>query len=100
MAFDGICISAITKECNEKILNSRIYKIAQPEKDELILTLKASSGTYRLFLYTGDGAGGVSGRDPADPAHVLRTEDQRTEAVRSGQKGQRGGAQAPPHHHP
>ncbi len=50
MAFDGICISAITKECNEKILNSRIYKIAQPEKDELILTLKASSGTYRLFL--------------------------------------------------
>lgn len=50
MAFDGICISAITKECNEKILNSRIYKIAQPEKDELILTLKAQSGTYRLFL--------------------------------------------------
>ena len=50
MAFDGICISAITKECNEKILNSRIYKIAQPEKDELILTLKAQSGTFRLFL--------------------------------------------------
>ena len=50
MAFDGICISAITKECNEKILNSRIYKIAQPEKDELILTLKAQSGTFRLFF--------------------------------------------------
>ncbi len=50
MAFDGICISAITKECNDKIINSRIYKIAQPEKDELILTLKAPTGTYRLFL--------------------------------------------------
>lgn len=50
MAFDGLCIAAITKECNEKIINSRIYKIAQPEKDELILTLKAPSGTYRLFL--------------------------------------------------
>ena len=50
MAFDGLCIAAITKECNEKILNSRIYKIAQPEKDELILTLKAQNGTYRLFL--------------------------------------------------
>ena len=50
MAFDGITISAITKECNEKILNSRIYKIAQPEKDELILTLRSESGTHRLFL--------------------------------------------------
>ena len=50
MAFDGFCIAAITKECNDKLINSRIYKIAQPEKDELILTLKAQSGTYRLFL--------------------------------------------------
>ena len=50
MAFDGICIAAITKECNDKLINSRIYKIAQPEKDELILTLKAQTGTYRLFL--------------------------------------------------
>ena len=50
MAFDGICIAAITKECNEKIINSRIYKIAQPEKDELILTLKSSNGTNRLFI--------------------------------------------------
>lgn len=50
MAFDGICIAAITKECNDRLINSRIYKIAQPEKDELILTLKAPNGTYRLFL--------------------------------------------------
>ena len=50
MAFDGITIASLTKECQDKILNSRIYKIAQPEKDELILTLKAESGTYRLFL--------------------------------------------------
>ena len=50
MAFDGITIASLTKECQDKILNSRIYKIAQPEKDESILTLKAESGTYRLFL--------------------------------------------------
>ena len=50
MAFDGICIAAITKECTEKLIGSRINKIAQPEKDELILTLKAQDGTYRLFL--------------------------------------------------
>ncbi len=50
MAFDGITIAALTKECTEKIIGSRIYKIAQPEKDELILTLKAQTKTYRLFL--------------------------------------------------
>lgn len=50
MAFDGICIAAITKECNDKLINSRIYKIAQPEKDELILTLKSQNDTYRLFM--------------------------------------------------
>ncbi len=50
MAFDGITIAALTKECNEKILNSRIYKIAQPEKDELLLTLRTQTGTYRLLL--------------------------------------------------
>lgn len=50
MAFDGITIASLVKECRETILNSRIYKIAQPEKDELILTLKAENGTHRLFI--------------------------------------------------
>lgn len=40
MAFDGITISCLVEEMKEKILNGRIYKIAQPEKDELLLTIK------------------------------------------------------------
>jgi len=40
MAFDGITVSAITSELRKSLLNSRIYKIAQPEADELLLTLK------------------------------------------------------------
>ena len=40
MAFDGVTIASIVQELNEKILEGRIYKIAQPEKDELILTLR------------------------------------------------------------
>ncbi len=40
MAFDGITISCLVEEMREKILNGRIYKIAQPEKDELLLTIK------------------------------------------------------------
>lgn len=50
MAFDGVTIASIVKELNEKILDGRIYKIAQPEKDELLLTIKAGGGQHRLVL--------------------------------------------------
>lgn len=50
MAFDGITIAAIVKELNDKLNNGRIYKIAQPEKDELLLTIKGGSEQLRLVL--------------------------------------------------
>jgi predicted ribosome quality control (RQC) complex YloA/Tae2 family protein len=53
MAFDGIAIANIVHELNERLLNGRIYKIAQPETDELILTIKNNSGQYRLLISAG-----------------------------------------------
>lgn len=50
MAFDGIVISNLIYELNQTILGSKISKIAQPENDELLLTLKGNSGQYRLLL--------------------------------------------------
>ncbi len=50
MAFDGIIIANLVKELNQTVLNARIYKIAQPEKDALLFTLKGASGQKRLFL--------------------------------------------------
>lgn len=50
MAFDGIVIANLVKEFKETILNSRISKIAQPEKDELLLTLKMQRGQIRLLI--------------------------------------------------
>ena len=50
MAFDGITISCLKKELKDTLLNGRIYKIAQPETDELLLTIKTNSGQYRLVL--------------------------------------------------
>mgnify|MGYP000286676206 CR=1 FL=1 len=50
MALDGITVAALTAELNQTILNGRISKIAQPEADELLLTIKAPSGQYRLSL--------------------------------------------------
>ncbi len=50
MAFDGIAIASITKELNQHLTGGRIYKIAQPESDELLLTIKNNGGQYRLLL--------------------------------------------------
>ncbi|MCD7834573.1 MAG: NFACT family protein, partial [Lachnospiraceae bacterium] len=50
MALDGIVIANITAELSAKLTGARISKIAQPENDELLLTLKTTSGQYRLLL--------------------------------------------------
>ena len=50
MALDGIAVANLRKEIEERVLNGRISKIAQPESDELLLTIKGASGQYRLAL--------------------------------------------------
>lgn len=50
MAFDGTVIANLVYELNQNILNSRISKIAQPEKDELLFTLKGQNGQQRLAM--------------------------------------------------
>ncbi len=53
MALDGIVISNIVEELNQTILNGRISKIAQPEFDELLLTIKNNKTQYKLLLSAG-----------------------------------------------
>ncbi len=50
MALDGITIAALVNELKNTLVNGRITKIAQPEKDELLLTVKQSIS---------DGSGGT-----------------------------------------
>ena len=50
MAFDGIVVANIIKELNETILDGRISKIAQPESDALLLTIKGKQGLHRLLI--------------------------------------------------
>lgn len=50
MAFDGITIACIAKELNDSLIGGRIYKIAQPENDALLITTRRGKEQYRLFL--------------------------------------------------
>lgn len=43
MAFDGITVASIVKELSDNLTGGRIYKIAQPESDEIVLTIKTNA---------------------------------------------------------
>lgn len=53
MALDGIVIANMVKELNETILGGKINKIAQPENDELLITIKNNRTQYRLLVSAG-----------------------------------------------
>ena len=49
MALDGIVVASLAKELQENFTNARLSKIAQPEKDELLLhSAKVANGQKRL----------------------------------------------------
>ncbi|MCM1157018.1 MAG: NFACT family protein [Bacteroidales bacterium] len=50
MAFDGVVISNIVKDMKSRLIGGRIYKIYQPENDEINLVVKNQGNTYRLML--------------------------------------------------
>jgi predicted ribosome quality control (RQC) complex YloA/Tae2 family protein len=50
MAFDGISVAALVKELNDKLTDGRVSRIAQPETDAVLLTVKNGRNQYRLLL--------------------------------------------------
>ena len=50
MAFDGITVAALRAELSKALTGGRITKIAQPEADELLLTIKNNKNQYRLLI--------------------------------------------------
>lgn len=53
MALDGIVIANMVQELNDTICGGKINKIAQPENDELMLTIKNQKNQYRLLISAG-----------------------------------------------
>lgn len=50
MAFDGITVAALVQELSSCLTGGRIAKIAQPETDELLLSVKTPEGLRRLYI--------------------------------------------------
>ncbi len=50
MAFDGTLVSAIVHELNEKLLNGKVNKVNNPEKDEITFNIRSNRTNYKLVL--------------------------------------------------
>lgn len=50
MAFDGTVIANIVYDMKRLLIGGRIYKIYQPETDELLLVIKNQKETHRLLI--------------------------------------------------
>ena len=50
MALDTLCICALANELREAIINGRIDKIHQPERDEILLGVRTFTKNYKLVL--------------------------------------------------
>ncbi len=50
MPFDGLTIRALCAELNSDLQDARVDKIHQPEKDEIVLSLRSRNGSFRLLL--------------------------------------------------
>lgn len=50
MAFDGIVVADLVHEFRNQLIGGRIAKIAQPETDELLLTIKTNDEQRRLLI--------------------------------------------------
>lgn len=50
MALDGAAIAAVVHELREKTVGGRVDKIHQPERDEIIISLRCAGNNLRLLL--------------------------------------------------
>ncbi len=50
MALDGITIGLVKNELKQYILGSKIEKVHQPSRNELVFILRTRNGGYRLYL--------------------------------------------------
>lgn len=50
MAFDGVTVRALALELDNKLTGGKIQKVAEPEKDELLISIKHGGETYLLLI--------------------------------------------------
>lgn len=99
MPLDAVTVSALARELGDKIEGGRIDRVQQPERDMLVISLRAKGENHRLVLAAGTGNArvhltGGAFENPAEPpmfcmlmrkhltgAHILSVEQPRFERM-------------------
>ncbi|MCL1849449.1 MAG: NFACT family protein [Clostridiales bacterium] len=50
MSYDGLVMNGVANECNQLLVGARVDKIAQPNRNEIILHLRNQGMTYKLLI--------------------------------------------------
>ena len=53
MAFDAGMVAAVAAECKKEGVPSRVEKVLQPDREQIILQLHTKNGSRRLLLAAG-----------------------------------------------
>ncbi|MDO4816322.1 MAG: NFACT RNA binding domain-containing protein [Bacillota bacterium] len=72
MALDAILLSALVKELRPKLEGARIDKVQQPERDQVIISVRNNGENMKLLINAGAGSGRIQLTDagfenPAEP---------------------------------
>ncbi len=55
MPLDAVCLTALVKELKDVLAGAKIDKVQQPERDEIILSLRSGGRNERLIISAGTG---------------------------------------------
>lgn len=71
MAFDAGMVSFVTREINETVKNGKVEKIYQPQRDEIILSIRCGGATHRLLINVGSSNArfNITSMKPDNPAN-------------------------------
>jgi len=50
MAFDTICLACVVRELSALLQHGKIDKVQQPERDEILLSVRNRQGTHRILI--------------------------------------------------
>ena len=72
MALDAILLSALVRELTPKLVGARIDKVQQPERDQIIISVRNNGENMRVLINAGAGSGRIqltnaAFENPAEP---------------------------------
>ena len=59
MALDAVFLTALCDELNRQVVGAKIDKVQQPERDQILLSIRSRQGNNRLLLSAGTGTARV-----------------------------------------